>query len=593
MEPAPAAPILASMDHGAPTGLAVLRRDVVLTTATGLAVLLAIAARFGFSGDAQTLIILIGLVALVLTACVASALRSGQPGSESFGWKVLAFSLFISALVQALRLPTFLGHPLAPWLRNLSFMAQVVNGLLPLVALLTWHLAPRSTFDRIRNGLDGLLFALAVFFILWGLVLGPVFLSDRFHLIDRLLWLGTFLNYDLLLGLAVYFGLAEPSRFRGPLGWLAIAFLVAGLHNFVWLVDVLSGMALFHLPIGPLIYAVPLAYLAAARSPRPVDTQAVQAVPTPLVHLLPYIPVLGALTLGIWLLVTGSGPGPRFVLVWLALGLVVVLLVRQYLALRDFSILSRHLETRVEERTRALEKAQAMLLRTERMNAMATLGAGLAHDMNNLLSAIQCRTELVIADLDEGRQPDRHDLVQVQEASHHVSHLSRRLMAMGHQDSEPPQSMDLVQELRAIQPLLQVLLHGNQQLRVDGGSGPALFLGTRGTLEQILVNLVSNARDAMPSGGIITLRARASTDDEGQMGPLLEIEDTGGGIPVDQQSKVFQPFFTTKAAGSGTGLGLVSVKANLDQMGGSIGFVSRVGQGTIFQIRLPRLPEGF
>ena len=102
-----------------------------------------------------------------------------------------------------------------------------------------------------------------MFFILWGSVLGPVFLSDRFPILDRSIWLGTFLVYDLLLGMAVFFGLTEPSRFRGPLGWLALAFLLAGLLNFKWLLDVLSGHPLFHFPAGPFIFAIPLGYLAA------------------------------------------------------------------------------------------------------------------------------------------------------------------------------------------------------------------------------------------------------------------------------------------------------------------------------------------
>jgi hypothetical protein len=287
----------------------------------------------------------------------------------------------------------------------------------------------------------------------------------------------------------------------------------------------------------------------------------------------------------------GSGEGHQPVLVWLALALVLVLLVRQYLALRDYSILSRTLEARVAERTQALEQAQALLLRTERMNSLATLGAGLAHDMNNMLSAIHSRAELVIMDLDEGRLPDRKDLLRVQEATQLAAALSGRLMALGRQEAEPPRLLDLGEELLAIQPLLQMLLPGSLTLRLDS-TGPMPFLGTRGMLEQILVNLVGNARDAMPSGGVITLRGRAPGSEEGRVGPLLEIEDTGTGIPEELQSQVFQPFFTTKAPGIGTGLGLTSVKSLLEKAGGSIQFASRAGQGTTFQIRLPYAAEG-
>lgn len=579
------------MNHPGTEGPTTRRRNALLAAVTGAAILVGAGAQFGLSGRSRTLVILIGLVALILAAFAASALRARQPGSESLGWKILSCSLFINGLIQASRIPAILGHPLPTVARNASILLQVLGTFLLVGALLAWHLTPRSRFDKIRHGLDGLLFALAVFFILWGVVLGPAFLSDRFSLLDRMMWLGTFLVYDLLLGLTVYFGLEAPSRFRGPMGWLAASFLLASLHNFVWLLNVLSGATLFfHLPVGPLIYAIPLAQFAAALSPRPVDARASRPGRDHLVLVLPYLPVLGATSLGIWLLATGGGLGHRIVLVWLALGLVVVLLVRQYVALRDFFSLSRHLETRVAERTLALEKAQALLLRTERMNSIATLGAGMAHDMNNLLGAIQHRAELVIMNLDEGKLPARKDMERVKEAAHLAATLSSRLMALGRQDPEPPQAMDLALELEAIQPLLQALLHKDQTLQMATLSGPMPFRGTRGMLEQVLVNLISNARDAMPSGGTITLRAWPAPSGDMAAGPLLEIEDTGSGIPEDLQDQVFQPFFTTKASGAGTGLGLVSVKSLLEKAGGAISFVTVPGSGTLFKIRLPHLP---
>lgn len=581
--------ILTFMD-AAPDDSITTHPGLVLGAVASLAVLTGIVVQVWLSGGSRVLVILVGVALLTFGALLASARRALRPGPESKGWKLLSLSLLIAFLIQGSRIPAFLGYPLPTMVRDASILLPMLGSCLQVGTLLVWHLAPRTRFDRIRHGLDGILFALAVFFILWGLVLGPVFLSDRFPLQDRLLWLATFLIYDLLLGLAVYLGLPEPSRFRGPLGWLAGAFLLASLHNFNWLLDALSGIPLFQFPAGqPLILAIPLAYLGAALSPRKVGSTILAGEQTRIAHVLPYIPVLGATALGIWLLATGTGSAHRLILVWLALALVVVLLIRQYLALRDFSALSQHLETRVAERTQALEKAQALLLRTERMNSVATLGAGLAHDMNNLLSAIQSRTELVIMDLDEGRLPDRNDLVRVQEATRLGASLSGRLMAMGRPDPESPRAMDLAEELHAIQPLLQVLLPRDQTLYLEGVSGPMPFLGTRGMLEQILVNLVSNARDAMPSGGTITLRARVQRPDEDPAGPLLEIEDTGSGIPEDLQAQVFQPFFTTKGSGTGTGIGLVSVKSLLEKMGGSIGFVTQIGCGTVFQIRLPRL----
>ena len=565
---------------------------LVLGVAAGLAIPVGLVIQFGLSGQTRELANLVGVVLLIFLALLAAARRALRPGSEAKGWQLLSLSLLISFLIQGSRILVVLGYRLPHTIGSASVGLQVLGSCLQVGALLGWHLNPRTRFDRIRHGLDGLLFALAVFFILWALVLGPVFLSDQFPMAARLTWLATFLIYDLLLGLAVYFGLSQPARFRGPLGWLTAAFLLACMYNFRWLLAALAGTPMLHYrPGDSLIFLIPLTYLGAALSPHPVGSTAPPGRPVRFLLALPYLPVLGATLLGIGLLTTEIGSGHRLHLVWLALALVLIVLIRQYLALRDFSNLSQQLETRVAERTQALEQAQALLLRTERMNSMATLGAGLAHDMNNLLSAIQSRTELVIIDLDEGKLPERKDMVRVQEATRLVASLSSRLMAMGRQDPEPPRVMNLVEELRAIQPLLQVLLPRNQTLQLVHGSGMMPFLGSRGLLEQILVNLVSNARDAMPSGGIIAIRARPPKPEESSLGPLLEIEDSGTGIPEDLHDRIFQPFFTTKASGTGTGLGLASVKSLLEKAGGSIHFVTQVGHGTTFQVRLPRLPS--
>jgi two-component system cell cycle sensor histidine kinase/response regulator CckA len=258
--------------------------------------------------------------------------------------------------------------------------------------------------------------------------------------------------------------------------------------------------------------------------------------------------------------------------------------------LKDFFALSQHLETRVAERTQALEEAQAMLLRTERMKSLATLGAGLSHDLNNVLCAIQSRAELVIMDIDEAKLPDRKDMVRLQEATQLATTMSRRLMNLGRQDEALPQALDLAGELVAMQPLLQLLLPRNQVLELENVALVTPFLGTKGMLEQILVNLVSNARDAMPSGGRITLRIGASGPEDSPKGPLLEVEDSGTGIPEELQGRLFEPFFTTKPVGKGTGLGLMSVKSLLQKLGGQITFTSQAGRGTTFQVRLPRLP---
>lgn len=571
-----------------PTRVALPGRPLVVACLSALVV--GVLAQFGLSERNRDLLVILGMIVLVSLALFHSSRRARRPDLEARGWKVMSLFLIVALLLQVLRIPEHF-HLDWPFLFGpFPFVMSLVGSTLQAFALTRWQLSPRTRFERLRYGLDGLMFAIAVFFVLWGLVLGPLFLEERFPVTVRLVWTATFLVYDLLLGFTLYLGLSDPARFRGPLGWLAAAFLLASLLNFYILLGKLAGTVKVPDLPGGVTFTLPLAYLAAALSPRAVGSSPSSGEPPYMIHLVPYLPVVGAAALGMWLLAFGSGEGHHPVLVWLAMGLVLVLLVRQYLALRDYSILSQTLEARVAERTQALEQAQALLLRTERMNSLATLGAGLAHDMNNMLSAIHSRAELVIMDLDEGKLPNRKDMVRVQEATQLAAALSGRLMALGRQEAESPHLLDLGEELQAIQPLLQMLLPGNLTLRLDS-PGPMPFLGTRGMLEQILVNLVGNARDAMPSGGVITLRGRAPRPEEGAVGPLLEIEDTGTGIPEDLQAQVFQPFFTTKAPGIGTGLGLTSVKSLLEKAGGSVQFVSRAGQGTTFQIRLPYAAE--
>ena len=565
------------------------RPGVVLAVAAALSALVVIGARGWLAGPRAEWVILATLVLATCAALAASARRALCSGPDSRGWRMLSLYLLISVLIQASRLPALLGHPLPAAVGAASFVLMLAGSGFQFAALLLWNTGPRGHFARLRHGLDSLLFTLAIFFILWALVLGPLFLSDRFPLGARLLWLEIFLVYALLLGLTLYLGLPEPGRFRGPLGWLAAAFLLACLFNFDHLMVQLTGAPLLHLPFGSNL-AIPLAYLGAALSARPVGGAPAPPEPSSATNLVPYAPFIGATVLGVWMLVTSADPGHRPILVWLALSLMVVLLVRQYLALKDVALLSHSLETRVAERTAALERAQTLLLRTERMNALATAGAGLAHDMNNLLQAVRSQTDLVILGLDKGRPVQRIDLLRILEATELAADRGSRLMALGRPEEEPPQRLDLAVELQEILPLLRALLPRRLGLRLTCSPGPIPFLGTRRMLEQILVNLVANARDALAGDGAISLRARGPLPGEEPAGPLLEVEDNGSGIPEEHRAQVFQPFFTTKSAGKGTGIGLVSVKTMLDQAGGAIDFTSTCGQGTVFRIRLPRIP---
>ena len=160
----------------------------LLTVAATLAFALGMLVHFGLSGSTRGLAIMVGVALLTLSAFLASIWRAARGGPEATGWKLLSTSLGIAVVTQAARVLTAMGVPLPDAFNGASLFLPFLGTCLQIGALFFWNLAPRNHFDRIRHGLDGLLFALAVFFILWALVLGPVFLSDHFPLVSRLTW---------------------------------------------------------------------------------------------------------------------------------------------------------------------------------------------------------------------------------------------------------------------------------------------------------------------------------------------------------------------------------------------------------------------
>jgi two-component system cell cycle sensor histidine kinase/response regulator CckA len=265
-------------------------------------------------------------------------------------------------------------------------------------------------------------------------------------------------------------------------------------------------------------------------------------------------------------------------------------LLRGALALRDLQHLSVALETRVLERTHDLEDMQDAMLRTERMNAMAVLGAGMAHDLNNTLATVRACAELARMKLEDGQSPEIRDLDHILVAADQSAALTRRLMSFGHMEEAPPTVICLREELSHLETILRMLLGRQISLRFELGEARVPVLGSRAQIEQILVNLVGNARDAMPRGGTILIRLSRSSS-AGKPIARVEVEDSGEGMTPEVQEKIFSPFFTTKGPGRGTGLGLASVRQLMHDLGGTLAVASQPGIGTTFVLRLP-LVEG-
>jgi signal transduction histidine kinase/CheY-like chemotaxis protein len=253
------------------------------------------------------------------------------------------------------------------------------------------------------------------------------------------------------------------------------------------------------------------------------------------------------------------------------------------------------LHRRVEIESTARAKAQAQLFQMQKLEAIGQLTGGIAHDFNNLLMVIINGLQ-VLAQSDNERLRERA-LRRTQEASWRASELTRRLLAFARRQALHPERVDLPQQVDALRELLGQGLRENVELNTDMADDLWPLEADFGALELALLNLVVNARDAMPDGGRVTIAAHNSTVDDAiaarhavASGDYVDIavEDNGVGMAPDVLEKVFEPFFTTKGSGRGTGLGLAQVYGFTQQSGGTAWVESRLGEGTTVRLLLPR-----
>jgi len=231
-----------------------------------------------------------------------------------------------------------------------------------------------------------------------------------------------------------------------------------------------------------------------------------------------------------------------------------------------------------------------------KMQAVGQLAGGVAHDFNNILTAIIGHCDLMLMRHTPG-DTDYHDLQQVKANSNRAAALTRQLLAFSRQQTLRPQVLQLPDVVAEVSSLLKRLLGENMSLEVAHGRNLGPVRADPGQLEQVIVNLVVNARDAMPEGGTVTIRTfalpaaqvREMKNDFMPIGDYtgLSVTDTGVGIAPEFIAKIFEPFYTTKEVGKGTGLGLSTVYGIVKQSGGFIFADSEVGVGTTFSIYLP------
>ncbi len=243
------------------------------------------------------------------------------------------------------------------------------------------------------------------------------------------------------------------------------------------------------------------------------------------------------------------------------------------------------------------KRLEAEFLQAQKMEVVGRLASGIAHDFNNLLTVINCTTELVLADLKEGDML-RTDLHAIGQAGARAASLTRQLLAFSRKQVMKPDVLNLSSLVADLRDMLQRLIGENIALVVVPAKDGGRVIADHGQIEQVVMNLAVNARDAMPNGGTLTIETRDVALDEAyaadhqsvRPGPhvMLAISDTGDGMDEATRVQVFEPFFTTKGQGKGTGLGLSMVYGIVKQSGGSIGVSSVLGKGTTFTIYLPR-----
>jgi PAS domain S-box-containing protein len=248
---------------------------------------------------------------------------------------------------------------------------------------------------------------------------------------------------------------------------------------------------------------------------------------------------------------------------------------------------------------RELRERQEELQRSQRLEALGRLAGGVAHDFNNLLTVIRGAAELLLSG-EPLSSDQRIEVEQIEKASDRAATLTRQLLAFSRQQVIAPEPLSLSEVVENARPMIERLMGEDILLEVHAEASLPHVLLDRSQVDQILMNLAVNARDAMPRGGTLRIEIAQSFLDErapsaGSLSPghyvELSVRDTGLGMGPDVRARIFEPFFSTKHRTSGTGLGLAIVKGIAAQSGGDISVESEVGRGTVFRLRFPVCDE--
>jgi two-component system cell cycle sensor histidine kinase/response regulator CckA len=258
----------------------------------------------------------------------------------------------------------------------------------------------------------------------------------------------------------------------------------------------------------------------------------------------------------------------------------------------------KHAEAGRVKAEEALRRSEAHLRQAQKMEAIGRLAAGVAHDFNNVLSVIMSYGEALLDDL-QPSNPMRADIEEIYGAASRGVRLTRQLLLFGRQQAADPKVVDLHEAVSGMENMLRRIVGSGVALTVVPPTSAARAKLDPSHLEQVILNLIVNARDALPSGGTVTLQTATVMLEAGDavshlrtkagLHVMLAVSDTGVGMDGETQTRIFEPFFTTKEVGKGTGLGLSTVFGIVQQSGGGISVCSEPGKGTTFKVYFPSM----
>ncbi len=541
---------------------------------------------------ARGVTISLAFVAFTSAALYFNARRVRSEVDGRAGWLLISFAgavaiLFELTLAAEAAFPSVIAPSPALWLTQ-----SLLSNLAMSVGILLLPYGTESVRHRTRMACDAFAFFVGAFLVFW-VVGGRREVYDSAQpLLTRVEALVSYSFNALELGIVIYIGSRAMQRFRGPLGWFLLAFSALTIGSAVVAFARVRGEPSVG-SAGELVQMLAFPFFVLAPLSKQPRRMAWRDEASLAGDLLTYGPVMLAMLI---VLPASIASGTSdFVLVAGVPLLAFLLLFRQFLAVRDVRDLSRTLEQRVLERTEALRRSEQALAQAKRLEAVGRVAGGVAHDFNNVLHAIQ----LAASTMEDSPQtePWRTELNIIRDATRTGASLAREVLDFSKPELAADEDASVADSLRALEWMRHQL--GQRHIRYDvtlpSESVHVRLARTR--LEQVLANLITNARDAVADGGSIRVTAERTWVDDGSAAEelgipsgayvRLTVADDGAGIAEEVMPQIFEPYFTTKTENAGTGLGLATCYNVVRRAGGTVTVTSTPGGGATFDVLLP------